>query len=104
SSSASLHPKFDSLHFYLCPPLRRFSGIEPHFDLLQYLFHLRPQPKDTKIDVVGGAGLQLRQGVKSKYIPYQLSDKVIDRKELWFYVQNQSPSLPRRSAGPPVKK
>jgi len=42
--------------------------------------------------------------VKSKYIPYQLSDKVIDRKKMWFYIHNQSPSLPRRSAGRLVKK
>lgn len=30
-----------------------FLGIEPHFDLFQHLFHLKPQPSDTEIDVVG---------------------------------------------------
>ena len=35
-----------------------FLGIKPHFDLLQYFFHLKPQPSDSKIDVVGGAGVQ----------------------------------------------
>ena len=33
-----------------------------------------------------------------------MTDKVIDWKDLWFYVENQSLSLPRRSAGPPVKR
>jgi len=33
-------------------------------------------------DIVGGAGLQFRQGEKPKYIPYELSDKVIDWKEM----------------------
>ena len=37
-----------------------FLGIEPHFDLFQYFFHLKPQPSESKIDVVGGAGLQFR--------------------------------------------
>ena len=59
-----------------------FLGIEPHFDLFQYFFHLKPHPNDSKVDVVGGAGLQFRQGEKTKYIPYELSDKVIDWKEM----------------------
>jgi len=29
---------------------------------------------------------------------------VIDWKEMWFYVRNESSSLPRRTPGPPVKK
>ena len=81
-----------------------FLGIEPHFDLFQYFFHLKPHPNDSEIDVVGGAGLQFCQGKKPKYIPYELSDKVIDWKEMWFYVRNESSSLPRRTPGPPVKK
>jgi len=56
------------------------------------------------VDVVGGAGLQFRQGRKNKYIPYELSDKVIDWKSMWFYVRNISSSLPLRTPGPPVKK
>ena len=48
--------------------------------------------------------MQFRQGKKPKYIPYELSDKVIDWKEMWFYVRNVSSSLPLRTPGPPVKK
>ena len=33
-----------------------FLEIEPHFDLFQYVFHLKLQPNESEIDVVGGAG------------------------------------------------
>ena len=48
--------------------------------------------------------MQFCQGKKTKYIPYELSDKVIDWKSMWFYVSNLSSSLPLRTPGPPVKK
>ena len=64
-----------SIFVHLC---EAFLGIEPHFDPFQYFFHLKPHPNDSRLDVVGGAGLQFRQGRKPKYIPYDLSDKVID--------------------------
>ena len=64
-----------SIFVHLC---EAFLGIEPHFDLFQYFFRLKPQPSESKIDVVGGAGLQFRQGKKPQYISYELSDKVID--------------------------
>ena len=77
-----------------------FLGIEPHFDLFQYFFHLKLQPSDSKVDVVGGAGMQFCQGKKSQYIPYELTDKVINSKEMWFYVKNDPSSLPRRTPSP----
>ena len=64
----------------------------------------KPHPNDSKVDVVGGAGLQFRQGKKPKYIPYEMSDQVIDWKEMWFYVRNLSSCLPLRTPGPPVKR
>ena len=45
-----------SVFVHLC---EAFMGIEPHFDIFCYLFHLKPQPSLTRIDVVGGAGIQL---------------------------------------------
>ena len=90
-----------SIFVHLC---EAFLGIEPHFDLFQYFFHLKPHPNEAKVDVVGGAGLQFRQGRKFKYIPYDLSDKVIDWKSMWCYIINLSSSLPLRPPGPPVKK
>ena len=43
-----------SIFVHLC---EAFLGIEPHFDLFQYFFHLKPHPKNSEIEVVGGAGL-----------------------------------------------
>ena len=37
------------------------------------------------------------------YIPYKLSQKVIDWKTRWFYVENHGNSLPPILAGPPVQ-
>ena len=48
--------------------------------------------------------MQFHQGKKPKYILYELSDKVIDWKEMWFYIKNLSSSLPVRTPGPPVKR
>ena len=90
-----------SIFVHLC---EAFLGIEPHFDLFQYFFHLKPQHSDSKIDVGRGAGLQFCQWVKPKYIPYDLNDKVIDWKEMWFYVRDEFSSLPHRTPGPPVKR
>ena len=46
-----------SIFVHLC---EAFLGIETHFDLFQYFFHLKPHPSESRMDVVGGAGLQFR--------------------------------------------
>ena len=58
-----------SIFVHLC---EAFLGIEPHFELFHHIFHLKPHPNSTKLDVVGGAGIQLRQGKDEVYIPYKL--------------------------------
>ena len=80
-----------------------FLGIEPHFELFRFLFHLKPQPNRFVLDVVGGAGLQLRQRKDIMYIPYDLSNKIIEWKPKWFYVENQSRSFPSITPGPPIQ-
>ena len=90
-----------SIFVHLC---KAFLGIEPHFELFHHLFHLKPQPNLASLDVVGGAGIQLRQRMDRVYIPYKLSQKVIDWKPRWFYVKNQGNSLPFIIAGPPVQR
>ena len=64
-----------SIFVHLC---EAFLGIEPHFELFRFLFYLKPQPDRFVLDVVGGAGLQLRQRKDRVYIPYNLSNKVIE--------------------------
>ena len=46
-----------SIFMHLC---EAFLGIEPHFELFRFLFHLKPQPDSYVLDVVGGVRLQLR--------------------------------------------
>ena len=73
-----------------------FLGIEPHFELFWFLFHLKPQPDSFVLDVVGGAGLQLGQRKDRVYIPYSLSSKVIEWKLKWD-------SFPPIIPGPPIQ-
>ena len=77
-------------------------GIDPHFELFLFLFHLKPQPDSYKLDVVGGAGLQLRQGKDKAYISYKLSSKVINWKPRWLYIANLGETLPIITSGPPI--
>ena len=79
-------------------------GIEPHFELFRFLFHLKPQPDTYDLDVVGGAGLQLRQGKDKVYISYKLSSKVIDWKPKWLYIENQWETLLAITPGPPIQR
>jgi hypothetical protein len=60
---------------------------------------LKPQPDSYVLDVVGGAGLQLRQAKDKVYIPY----KVIDWKPKWFYLENQWESVSAITPGPPIQ-
>ena len=46
-----------SIFVHLC---EAFLGIEPHFELFRFIFHLKPQPDSYVLDVAGSAGLQLR--------------------------------------------
>jgi len=80
-----------------------FLGIEPHFELFRFLFHLKPQLDSYKLDVVGGAGIQLRQGNDKVYIPYKLSGKVIDWKPKWLYIANHGETLLVITPGPPIQ-
>ena len=58
--ASSLDPNL-FVHISIFVHLREaFLGIEPHFELFRFLFHLKPQPDSYVLDIVGGAGLQLR--------------------------------------------
>ena len=52
-----------SIFVHLC---EAFLGIEPHFELFRFLFHLKPQPDSYVLDVVGGAVFNLdKEKIKS---------------------------------------
>jgi hypothetical protein len=79
-----------SIFIHLC---EAFLGIEPHFDPFLHLFHLKPQPNSASLDVDGGAGIQLRQRMDRVYIPYKLSQKVIDWKPVLCRKSGKQPSI-----------
>ena len=48
-----------SIFVHLC---EAFLGIEPHFDLFQYFFHLKPHPNESMVDVAGGGQIAVSSG------------------------------------------
>jgi hypothetical protein len=76
-----------------------FLGIEPHFNLFTYLFHLKAQANDRDLYKVKDAGLQLRQGMEKKYISHKFPSSLLGWREKWSYIGNHAPSLPERTVG-----
>ena len=80
-----------------------FLGIPPSLSLFRHFFRLKPQPRREDTNVLGGCGIQFRQGLKSKFFDYDLVDSVRDWRADWFYAANLIPSLSIHSgSGPSV--
>src|SRR5579859_2527806 len=63
-----------------------FLGIEPSVEFFQYLYHVKPQPSLPNIRVVGGTGIQLRQGSKDIWFPCPLKNKQDRWESEWFII------------------
>jgi hypothetical protein len=63
-----------------------FLGIPPSLEFFQYLFHVKPQPSKPNIKVVGGAGIQLRQGSRDHWFPMPLKNKQEKWDSEWFVI------------------
>jgi hypothetical protein len=74
-----------------------FLGIKPHWILFRKFFWVKPQPSSSNPQVVGGAGIQMREDAAEKYLSYKLIDSNQDWKAKWFYVTNHHPELPKPS-------
>ena len=79
-----------SVFIHLC---EAFLGISPSLSLFHYFFRLKPQPHCEETSVLGGCGIQFRQGLKIKFFDYDLVDSVKDWRAEWFYAANLIPSL-----------
>ena len=90
-----------SIFVHLC---EAFLGIQPHWNLFCYLFHLKPQPDSNNPSRIGGYGLQLNQGQGSEYLAYSTPTSLSGWKIWWFYIGNHAPTLPRWTIEAPVKK
>ena len=89
-----------SVFVHLC---ETFLGIPPSLSLFRFFFHLKPQPRRDDTSVLGGCGIQFRQGLKIKFFDYDLVDSVKDWRSEWFYSVNMIPPLSvHSSSGPTV--
>jgi hypothetical protein len=85
------------IHFY-----EAFLGNEPHWDLVRFLFRVKPQPTTKNPSVVGGAGIELRQQAGDKYLSYKFPCNIPEWKNHWFYIKNHAPQLLEKSNKSPV--
>jgi len=89
-----------SIFVHLC---ETFLGIPPSLSLFRFFFRLKPQPRRDDTSVLGGCGIQFRQGLKIKFFDYDLVDSVRDWRSEWFYSANMIPPLSvHSSSGPTV--
>ncbi|XP_066335053.1 uncharacterized protein [Miscanthus floridulus] len=78
-----------SIFVHLC---EAYLKIPPRLELFRRLFRCKPQPSALRTEVLGGAGIQLRNA--ASYLEYELPDSHGDWKAKWFYVRNHPPALP----------
>lgn len=81
-----------SIFVHLC---EAFLGVEPHFNLFRKIFRLKPQPSEDDMQVIGGAGFQIREQYSDLYLKYELVSSHGSWKEKWFYIEDHKPSLPK---------
>jgi hypothetical protein len=88
-----------AIFIYFC---EAFLRIEPHWDLFRFLFRVKLQPTSKNPSIVGGAGIQLRQQARDRYLFYKFPSNIPGWKSHWFYIGNHAPQLPEKSGKPPV--
>jgi hypothetical protein len=63
-----------------------FLGIEPHFLLWKYLFHLRPSVPLSKKPELGGAVISVHAG--SRYLKFSMAASVQGWRTKWFDIKD----------------
>jgi hypothetical protein len=80
-----------SIFVRLCEAYLR---ILPHFGLWKYLYHCRPGMAGGQHQLVGGASLEMRRGMKTEYLDIPLKDIIKGWRLEWFIVENHGKSPP----------
>lgn len=70
-----------------------FLGIHPSITLFCYLFRLKPHPKTDSTSIMGGCGIQFRQGKQKEFSEYTLVESFKEWCAEWFYAGNLRPPL-----------
>jgi hypothetical protein len=63
-----------------------FLGIEPHWILWKYLFHLRPSVSLSKKPELGGAVVSVR--AEAHYLEFNMAGSVQGWRKKWFYIKD----------------
>jgi len=80
----NLHPNsilLISTFIHLC---EAYVGIEPHFDLFQYIFCLRKKGAVGGSKIAGGVYLNLRDGMKNRYLSCPWNTSLTEWYKKWF--------------------
>jgi hypothetical protein len=64
-----------------------FLGIDPHWTLWKFLFHLRPSVSLSKNPELGGAVVSVRS--KAHYLEFSMAASVQGWQKKWFYIKDQ---------------
>ena len=85
----NLHPNSILLvatFIYLC---EAYVGIEPHFDLFRYLFCLRKKGAVGGSKIAGRVYLNLRDGMKNRYLSCPRNTSLTEWYKRWFYISEE---------------
>jgi len=85
----NLHPNsilLISTFIHLC---EAYVGIEPHFDLFRYLFCLRKKGAVGGSKIAGGVYLNLRDGMKNRYLSCPWNTSLTEWYKKWFYIREE---------------
>ena len=66
-----------------------YVGIEPHFNLFRYLFCLRKKGAVGSSKIAGGVYLNLRDGMKNRYLSCPWNTSLTEWYKRWFYIREE---------------
>ncbi len=80
---------FLSVFVHLC---EAYIGVEPFLDLFRFYYELRWMESNK---VSGCVGFRLRDGMKSRYVPFQCPSSRNKWRNMWFYleIKDSDPAL-----------
>jgi hypothetical protein len=67
-----------------------FLGVNPHWGLWKYLFHLCPNASKEEVHNLGGATVSVRS--ESQYLTFEMAESVQGWRQKWFYIKDQKSS------------
>jgi hypothetical protein len=67
-----------------------FLGINPHWGLWKYLFHLRPNATKEQVHDLEGAIISMQS--ESQYLAFEMAEFVQGWRQKWFYIKDQKSS------------